>query len=181
MNMNSNPAAKPEYCKIERQTAPGILNLRFSGQITDRVDLGSILNNPADFVGLKKVILDVGGVERINSHGVRLWILLIRRIRAAKVVIHFSAVSEAFIEQATTVSEILGEAGTAVDSFQAPYSCPKCKTRVLLVLQTGAVDFKKTMFNPPAARCDRCGGPAQFDALENDYLLFLKHTLATSK
>src|SRR4051794_39383264 len=68
---------------------------------------------------VKRLQFDMGHVSRMNSCGVREWILLMERISAATP-IAFLNVNELFIEQANMIPGMFGKKGSVL-SFMSPY------------------------------------------------------------
>ena len=123
--------------------------------------------------------IDLSKVRRINSCGVREWILFMERLmtltRCA-----FVQVNELMIEQANMVPSILGQKGTPVLSFYAPYHCTHCNKDVPVLLDPSQVEFRKqgTAGGTPSIPhpdCPDCKKPMDFDWLAEEYFGFVKH------
>ncbi len=123
--------------------------------------------------------IDLSRVRRINSCGVREWILFMERLmpltRCA-----FVQVNELMIEQANMVPSILGKKGTPVLSFYAPYHCPHCSKDVPVLLHPGQVEFRGSptagdLPSIPQPDCPVCKNPMNFDWLAEEYFGFIRH------
>jgi hypothetical protein len=115
-------------------------------------------------------LIDLGGVTKINSCGVREWVMFMERLQAAATV-NFSRVSEICVEHACIVPLLLGRPGVRVQEFTAPYFCENCKTHEQVVLTQK--DFDERFFFPTRI-CGRCKRPTQADVLASSYAQFLK-------
>jgi hypothetical protein len=153
----------PNPLRIEASTSKGVLRLAFSGEITEgaRFDQVGPLRSA--------VVLDLGGIRRINSCGVREWMNFIRAV-PSEVQLRFEACSCAMVTQANMIANFLG-AGRLV-SFSAPYYCPKCQTSSEVLLDVER-DFPGATRRAPARACGTCGGPLTFDDVEESYLALL--------
>jgi eukaryotic-like serine/threonine-protein kinase len=118
--------------------------------------------------------IDLGGVERINSLGVRAWIDFITPLSAGGTV-WLKRCPDVLVQQFSCVSSMLGQA--RVRSVLAPYLCSVCD----------AVDSQEVVidedFDParpsraPASKtCPECTGVSHFDEVTDSYFLFLRST-----
>lgn len=114
------------------------------------------------------VTLDVGGVRRINSLGVRAWVDFMRGLGDKKV--RFLRCSPAFVDQLNTVSDF--RSGAEIDSFLAPYVCERTGRVFYEELQVAGI--KPGDYSALGARpCKECPDPLVFDNLPERYLHFL--------
>ena len=118
---------------------------------------------------------DLGEVTRMNSCGVREWLLLLERLPQAMKII-FSAVPEHFIEQANMIPNVFGRKTNHVETFFAPYHCSTCGRDQSCMLEPAGVTFSPTgdVLKAPALKCEKCGGILAFDWVEEEYFAFLK-------
>lgn len=124
-------------------------------------------------VPVKNVIFDLGHVARINSCGVREWILFLEKL-AGTVTLSFVNMNEIFVEQVNMMPNMLGKKGWTVLSFHAPYHCAHCNTDIAAVLQPAQVKWQGELPIAPAFVCRKCSKPLAFDWLEEEYFSFLK-------
>jgi hypothetical protein len=116
-----------------------------------------------------KVTLDVGGVRRINSLGVRAWVDFMKALPGRNV--HFVRCSPAFVDQLNTVSDF--RSGAHIDSFVAPYVCERSGKVFYEELKIGT-DVKPGDFSALGPRpCTVCPDPLVFDDMPERYLHFL--------
>ena len=139
---------------------PGLWLL--SGIIDENADLGflEMLNGPSK--------LDMKGIRRINSYGVRAWIEAIRKVPASAIV-DFVDCPSVVIDQMNMVAGFLGRG--RVVSFFAPMVCARCGVDRNELFQTE--DYHRDG-RLPEVSCPRCTAPMQVDDLEEHYLLFLR-------
>jgi anti-anti-sigma regulatory factor len=150
--------------KVERAENAGVTRISLAGDITEEARFDSV----GPFTD--QVVLDLSGIARINSCGVREWIQFIRAVPKGTR-IAFERCPQTIVAQANMISNFLG--GGRIRSFVAPYYCPKCDRAVEILLEAER-DFSGKEPKAPARTCDKCGGPLDFDDVEDSYLAFLK-------
>lgn len=149
--------------QIERLTVDGKAVMRLSGVVDEHAELGPIADNPG-----AELWIDVGGIRRVNSFGVRLWVETMRAIPES-VPMYFLCCSTAIIDQCNLVLGFLGHGH--VVSFQAPLICEDCEeqqTQLFDTTQCLALEGRL----PPTA-CPNCKLPMELDDFEEHYLYFL--------
>jgi len=133
------------------------------------------INENADFSELSEYLqgdvdLDLEGVNRINSCGVREWVNFVRDLRVAS--LRFARCSPTVVLQLNTIYNFRGRA--RVHSFLAPYVCEACHHDEYKLLRVEDHFPQRTPpYSPPAFRCARCSGVMLFDELPERYLSFL--------
>lgn len=137
--------------------------VRLAGAIDEQVDVAAVLGGFTTPV----VVLNLRGIERINSVGVHRWIPAIRALAAGRQVV-VEEVSYAVATQANYVANLLTPA--VVESCLAPYYCPNCDHPATYVVT--AAELAATP-GTPTRSCERCGEPMEFDELD-DYFMFLR-------
>lgn len=145
---------------VEKTTAGPVL--RIEGDLDETTDFGRVAHP-----GGGTLTIDLGGVRRINSCGVREWVNFIRGI-CVKGPVRLARCSIPIVEQLNMVFNFRG--GATVDSFLAPYCCTKCEASSVVLLTPAQVAGGA----PPPSRCDACGGTATLDDLPQRYLAFLE-------
>jgi len=139
----------------------GALRVEVKGAITEAAEFGPVLSTQTP-----RVHIDLSGVARINSSGVREWIRFIRQASAARQVI-LERCSPAMVRQFNMIANAAGAATVA--SLMLPYHCKACdadRTIVLDVLDGPALIHE-------TAPCPDCAAPMEFDDLSDGYLSFL--------
>lgn len=122
------------------------------------------------FTGLKpNVIINLEGIQMINSCGVREWIHGMEEIPASAKV-ELDKCATRIVEQFNYVVNFRGSG--EVTSFFAPYFCPKCKAEETILLTVKDLGTKRPVKAPPQ-KCPTCKGPMEFDDIEEEYFSFL--------
>lgn len=134
-----------------------------AGVIDERADL-SFLSGLAG----PKVVLNMRGVRRINSYGVRLWIEQIRKVPLG-VAIEVIEVPPPIVDQINMVHGFMG-AGRIV-SFYVPYICTNCEEYRELLMTTADGKTRKGL---PEVKCTACDSVMEVDDVEEQYLQILK-------
>lgn len=139
--------------------------VKLSGVIDEDNELASL----AEAVGGRTAVVDLGGVERINSCGVRDWVRWLGELEARRIRVVLIRCSPAIVAQINLVNNFLGAA--VVKSFHAPYFCPQCDAEKVLACEVE--DFGDPPHEPPRCRCDDCDQVMEFDDLAESYFAFL--------
>ena len=166
--------AKTDKFEMTMEREPTRVTLRLSGVIDEDTNLSTVLDNVRRMIdSLSEIHFDLAGVTRINSCGVREWLLLMERLplKLQKV---FLSVSEFFVEQTNMVPNMLGGKSSKILAFEAPYHCTACKEDFQVVLAPSQVTFRGESPVPPKIMCQRCGGTMDFAWLPDEYLAFVK-------
>ena len=136
-------------------TIAGLVDERFAGF----GDVGAI----------KTLVIDVSGIERMTSFGVRQWLRGMDALPKSLTDIYLFGCPTFFVDQ---LNMVLNFAGTCkVLTVLAPYTCPSCGVEssetidVLALRSTLAKD-------PPEKTCSKCGGKLQFDEMPESYFAF---------
>jgi hypothetical protein len=131
-----------------------------------RVALSGPINEHADFAPLRSevkpgLVIDLGGITRINSAGAREWIKFMAEVPPRSLVLERCPVS--FVNQLNLIANFV--VGAQVSSVFVPFICPACNStrdelRPLSTANSAA---------PP--RC-QCGTPMEFDIDPAQYFAF---------
>lgn len=143
--------------------SPGEQVLEIQGVVDESADLSPLDTFAA---GGGTLVLDLGGIDRINSVGVREWIRAMKRIPDSVVVV-WDHVSTAMVTQLNMIANFHGHG--RIRSFYAPYYCAACDLEQRFLL-TVAGDLAAGQARAPAHTCPECSGPLEFDDIEEDYL-----------
>lgn len=136
---------------------------RLSGVIDENADLGFMetLSGHA--------LLNLKGVRRINSYGVRSWIEAVRKVPHGTIV-EFIECPPPVVDQMNMVQGFLGRG--MVTSFYAPMACERCDLEKDHLFQVA--DCRAAGGKIPAVPCPKCNQPMEIDDLEEQYLLFVR-------
>jgi anti-anti-sigma regulatory factor len=114
-------------------------------------------------------MIDLSGVERINSSGVRDWVNWIAALEANGTKPVLVRCSPAIVAQINLVKNFTGNG--AVKSFQVPYRCRECDEEKTIVVETS--DMVSPDSSPPECRCIVCGHAMEVDEMPESYFAFL--------
>lgn len=133
------------------------------GEITEEADFSGVVT-----AAKERVVLNLAGVQRINSCGVREWIGFLQRLEGKAETVELELCSPVMVRQLSMIATMRGNA--AVTSILVPYFCEECddERTVPLELTPGA--------RPPLAEsapCPSCGGEMQLDDTPDSYLAFV--------
>ncbi|MBA3394370.1 MAG: hypothetical protein H0T89_17115 [Deltaproteobacteria bacterium] len=138
------------------------------------VQLKGSIDETAGFVDLvdelgatRTIRLDLGGVQRINSSGVREWITFIRKLPPGSPV-ELERCTPVLVSQLNVINRFAGDA--RVLSVYAPFVCPHCKHEENVLLDVGAGRSKLSL---GSVKCSSCRKPSEFDDVEDAYFAFL--------
>jgi len=150
---------------VERQELRDRTTLNLFGVIDEFADLS--------FFGKihGKTYVDLSGIRRINSFGVRIWVDAVRQVSEGTE-LYFINCSPPMVEQINMVQHFLG-AGV-MDSFQAPMICEACEQEV--VVTERVEDIRNRDGHLAEHVCPTCGTPMVLDDLPDQYLAFLSET-----
>jgi hypothetical protein len=154
------PAPDREGFRIEN----GESEVRLFGIIDEHADLSALDALPA-----RRVVLNLRGIRRINSFGVRLWMDQIKKV-SARVPLEFVEVPPPIVDQANMLEGFLGRG--KVISFYVPYACETCDQYVERLVT--AADCVRGGL--PEVRCATCSSVLEVDDVEEQYLQILRIT-----
>lgn len=142
-------------------------------KVSGTVDEDNTLAGSLKKIEGRTVVIDLSGVERINSCGVRDWVNWLNDLEAAGKQIVLVRCSPCIVTQINLVHNFTGRG--LVKSFFAPYYCGKCDKEQLKLLQVEAF-AGNTHARAPDCRADACQNvpcELQFDDIEDSYFAFL--------
>jgi hypothetical protein len=130
-----------------------------TGVIDENADLSFLERLPAG-----KVTVNLRGVRRINSYGVRIWLENIRRVPEA-VQLQFVELPPPIVDQANMLHGFLGRG--RVMSFLVPYVCERCRQYREELLTSEECRGRSSL---PVVACPSCSGAMEVDDVEEQYL-----------
>lgn len=161
-------AGDPADIQVERQA--GVHLVRVRGVIDERFDRASLAQVlTAAAASGDAILVDVEGVPRITSYGVREWSLGFRAGTTAPV--YFVGVRPALVAQFNSVRQF-GSAGFIV-SLYCPYVCDACGKDFEILTDVRKHGDQLRASQAPAATCPACGKAASFDDVEQSYFAAL--------
>ena len=117
-----------------------------------------------------KVVLDLAGVRRINSAGVREWVNFIRDLPQVTE-ISLARCSPTITNQLNMIFNFRGKA--TVESFYAPYVCEECDLEVDILINVEEHFSDRDPTKAPSFTCERCGAELTFDDIPERYFSFI--------
>ncbi|WP_437287613.1 FIST N-terminal domain-containing protein [Sorangium sp. So ce406] len=149
-------AGRHDSLVFDRRKVGDVLVVRLAGRMTESFK-GAALARELD----GKVLLDLAGVERITSFGVREWLQMIQAAQPRLRALYLARCSEPVIHQISMIRRFAGSG--QVVSFYAPYCCESCGAQFERLVDCAHDAASLAEGKPPDAVCPRCGGAGAFD------------------
>lgn len=140
----------------------------------DRFELSGRIDEYSDLARLaaelpEQATLDLSGLTRINSIGVREWLDFVAAFGTRKV--RLERCAPVFVDQLNTIANFAGSAD--VVSVLCAYECERDTSFVLIEVEVAAAREGK---RPEVPRCPRCGN-AMIAAVEDEsFYRFVRYT-----
>lgn len=122
------------------------------------------------------VVIDLDGVSRLSSYGVRQWLKMVKDLKADYCC--FVRARPAMIMQFNLMSNFAGNGELL--SFYLPYVCEACGSYTERLIDARVEQVAIKACSPPATACASCGLPAEFDDIAETYLSFASHAAVPS-
>lgn len=142
--------------------------LTLSGWIDERVEL-PILKEPV----AGDLVVDLAGIELVNSVGVRSWIIWQKKLRIERSVVLVNC-SPVVVKQINILDGFVNDR-TKIESILVPYFCEDCGFE-----EHKPLNIAK-MKNPPdleaaiqLTKCPKCGMNMELDMIKSTYFTFLE-------
>jgi hypothetical protein len=149
--------------RVERRD--GTTWIALTGNISELANFDPLKAMPGPLV------LDLSGLTRINSLGMRNWVYFVRDYEALGQALTFERVPPVVVNQMSMISNFMG-AHSLVRSLVLPYLCPSCSKEDLQVLEL--TNGKAAQVNE-SAPCPKCRAAMEFDDVHDMYTeLFVK-------
>ncbi|WP_437334586.1 FIST N-terminal domain-containing protein [Sorangium sp. So ce394] len=149
-------AGRLDSLAFDRQRIGDVLVVRLAGRMTESFK-GAALARELD----GKVLLDLAGVERITSFGVREWLQMIQAAQPRLRALYLARCSEPVVNQLSMIRRFAGSG--QVVSFYAPYCCESCGAQFERLVDCAHDAAPLAEGKPPEAVCPRCRGAGAFD------------------
>lgn len=174
MKWNATLVACGDSFRIEAELGEGAITIKPIGLINEDVNFGAVLEFIQTLSGKPNLVkFDLSAVSRINSCGIREWLLFMQRIQS-RFPCAFTKANENFIEVAASAPTVFGKQGTPLDEIEAPYFCAACSRRFMIYVKASSC-YKDGAAVVPKLDCPQCKAALEFDGLEDEYFEFLKH------
>lgn len=141
--------------------------LFISGYIDEYFNPAGVLDSAPN-----ELSVDLSGIKRINSSGIREWVNFIRKYSNKKM--NFERVPFSIVEQLSLVPEFLGY-NNQVISFDVHFICEHCNNQEIfnfvvgVDIAAGLLDYSTT----PNKKCAKCGQDMECDHNPQSYFHFL--------
>ena len=146
------------------QRRGGARVVRLEGVLDEHNELPELVES-----GAVKTLINLAGVERINSSGTRDWVNWLASLDAKGIRPVLVACSPAVVAQLNLVKNFAGNA--VVKSVQVPYYCAACdQGKTLLV---NVADLGPRPHKAPPCTCEGCGKPMTFVDELGTYFAFV--------
>jgi anti-anti-sigma regulatory factor len=113
------------------------------------------------------VMIDLAGIARINSVGIRDWVNWLAALEANGTRAVLVGCSPPIVAQINLVKNFAGNG--AVKSFQIPYHCSECDEEKIETVETAEMMSS----SPPACLCPHCKRAMEVDEMPESYFAFL--------
>jgi anti-anti-sigma regulatory factor len=157
---------------IQCDLSPGKVVLR--GRLTEDADLANLAQRLESGV----VVMDLSGVTRINSYGVREWMSFTRALPAG-VTLVLEGCPVAFVNQLNTIANFAGPA--VIRSVFVPHVCAKCGQPGQHVVELEALRSAapsaasaSQILGAVLGSCHACSGALEPDVSPELYFRFMK-------
>jgi len=114
-------------------------------------------------------LINLSGIERVNSSGARDWVHWLASLDAKGIRPVLVACSPAVVAQLNRIKSFAGNA--TVKSFHVPYTCTTCDRDKLLLVNVA--DMGAAPYDAPLCACDECDRPMMFIEEAETYFAFL--------
>lgn len=132
------------------------------GSLTENADLAALATQLQG-----QVVVDLSGIKRINSCGVREWIKFVNQYVGPGVSLVLEKCSVTFVHQMNFISNFIGPC--RVESVAVPLICSKCFAAREEVVGTSPLQLETFRPGP----CSKCGGEMERDFTPDEYFSFL--------
>jgi hypothetical protein len=174
MESAPKPVTPDVPAKLRGRTArsDAWLALRLDGVIDEHNRLAEMATHLMSLGWRGHLVVDMGGVVRLNSVGVRDWVLALRLLRGHFASIQLIDCTPPVMNEVNFVRNFAE--GATITTFQAPLFCTRCSREG--VATVNVFDLKLANGTPtlPSFACDRSDCENTLDDDEGSYLAFLE-------
>lgn len=156
----------------------GKLDVKKEGQgdkvsltLSGAIDEDAKLPDPAGLQSSSEVVIDVGGIQAVNSCGVREWVKWVKAMPPSAKLIYVNS-PKIIVDQMNMIGGLLPK-GSTVKSFYVPYFCENCKLSHSILFTEGKEFQGKSAQAPAEVQCPKCKQPMEMDVIEAKYFKFL--------
>ena len=159
----------PGYTQEVNLGTDGVLNIAIGGVFDETVNLDGMISGKE----FSEIRFNFSAVKRINSSGVRKWLLFLQNHKG-QLKISLDAAPPCVVEQMNLIAGFLD--GVMVRSIFLPYVCTQCDHEHMELIESA--EFAKLKTELPVMTCSSCNHPnMEFDYLPEEYLYFLSQSV----
>jgi serine/threonine protein kinase len=125
-----------------------------------------------DLNGAKTVVLNVGGITRLTSFGVRQWLRAMQELPKSLAQVYLLGCPTFFVDQLNMVLNFGGPA--KILTVVAPYTCSACGVESGETIDVLAEQGNLAKGAVPEKECARCGNKLEFDETAESYFAFVR-------
>lgn len=162
-------AGTPKKTRLNAIVRPG--NGWTAVRLTGVIDEHNGLRQLTDRLSTPLLLVDLSGIARINSVGVRDWVTWLSDLKKRGVRPVLFDCPPGIMEQVNLVRNFA--AGCTIETFFAPYYCDTCDTEENYSLDTFELLAAETRL-APEFKCDRTDCKMALDDVEENYFAFLE-------
>jgi anti-anti-sigma regulatory factor/DNA-directed RNA polymerase subunit RPC12/RpoP len=153
---------KFEYSK---ENIDDVTLVKMSGIIDEDCYLKDVFVEAQD-----KIAIDLSGITRVNSCGIRTWVNVMEQLTSEKNVI-FIECSPVVMRQFNMIANFGGKG--IVQSFHVPYFCEHCNKEFEFMAETRDFLSREQPLKVDQYKCSECNRLLVFDDIESKYFNFL--------
>lgn len=159
--------------KVETEKLENGVKVTLTGRITEDSDF-SLMPTQAD----APITVDLQNVTRINSCGLRFWVIWMNEI-GKDTEVTLQNCPQWVVDQINILEGFVGNK-TVVESFYVPYYCEDCEISESVFKKQGEdfdpdnVDSAIEKWENQPPNCPECGEEMDLDAISSKYFSFLK-------
>ena len=164
---DTGTAPAPPKLTIEKFADGGVACLKFSGTIDESFEGKKIARS----IQAETLVLDLGGVKKISSFGIREWVDFVSTANKQVKQMFLIECAPKVVDQLNMVANFAG--GGRVFSFYAPFRCDYCDSEQKALLEVSK-DFEAIKSMKLADRpCPSCKDTMYFDEDGSTYFSFM--------
>jgi len=159
--------------KLRARVAKGLswVGLRLEGIIDEQSRLDIIVDRLRPYAAQATLVIDMGGVTRLNSVGVRDWVLALREMRQLFPAVQLMDCTPPVMNEVNFVRNF--SEGTVIASFQAPLFCTRCSKESFSTMDVYHPEDGSQIKSLPVFSCERTDCENALDDDESSFLTFL--------
>jgi len=131
-----------------------------------------------DVGAMKTVVINVSGMTRMTSFGVRQWLNAMDALPKSITDLYLLGCPTFFVDQLNMVLNFGG--ASKILTVVAPYTCPSCGIESGEAIDVLAERANLAKGGLPEKECARCGGKLEFDETPESYFAFVSKYAASS-